>query len=296
MAQAENQTYRVKQDGFFGELFRPAEDKYPGKALICFSGSDGGIELVRTLAGVFQSHGLTALALAYVMEEDLPGRFLHVPIDYIEAAAKRLHDMGYEKVGLWGISKGAELALTAGSLLPDTVNAVVAVAPMNTVCQGFVKDKGIKSLPGSSWSFHGEEVPYTPYVTKRFPLGSILHKSIRAREMTMYDLYLPLVQHPNPDAVIRVENITGPILLISSKMDTMWPSELAAKRIVERLRAHEFPYAYHHLSYEHGNHLFVPMDLPSAKFFKGERGKNKAAGHKDRMDSLTKTLEFVAEW
>ena len=204
--------------------------------------------------------------------------------------------MGYEKVGLWGISKGAELALTAGGLLPDLVNAVVAVAPMNTVCQGFVKDRGIKFLSGSSWSLHGEEVPYTPYTTKKFPLGSILRKSLRLREMSMYDLYLPLVQHPNPDAVICAENITGPILLISSKMDTMWPSELAAKRIMERLREHAFPYAYHHLSYEHGSHLFVPMDLPSAKFFRGERGKNKAADRKDRMDSLSKTLEFVAEW
>ena len=63
------------------------------------------------------------------MEEGLPGRFSRVPLDYLEAAAKRLHDMGYEKVGLWGISKGAELALTAGSLLPNLVNAVIAVAP-----------------------------------------------------------------------------------------------------------------------------------------------------------------------
>lgn len=48
---------------------------------------------------------------------------------YLEASAKRLHDMGYKKAGLWGISKGAELALTAGSLLPGLVNAVIAVAP-----------------------------------------------------------------------------------------------------------------------------------------------------------------------
>lgn len=66
MANAENKTYRVDTDGFFGELFQPEEDKYPGKALICFSGSDGGIELARTLAGVFQAKGLTTLALAYV--------------------------------------------------------------------------------------------------------------------------------------------------------------------------------------------------------------------------------------
>ena len=81
MSKAENKTYRVDTDGFFGELFLPKEDKYPGKALICFSGSDGGIEMTRLLAGVFQLQGLTTLALAYVMEEGLPDKFCKVPID-----------------------------------------------------------------------------------------------------------------------------------------------------------------------------------------------------------------------
>lgn len=296
MSQAADHTYHVRQDGFYGEIFLPVENAYPGKALICFSGSDGGAALSRMLAGVFQSHGLTTLALAYVLEEDLPRQFSRIPIDFVEAAAKRLHDMGYEKVDLWGISKGAELALTAASLLPDLVNAVIAVAPINTVCQGFVKDRDVSFLPGSSWNFHGEEVPYTPYPTEKFPLGQILRKSIRMRELTMYDLYLPLVQHPAPAAEIRAERITGPVLLISSKMDTMWPSELAAEKLLQRLRDHHFPYAFHHLSYDHGSHLFVPLDLPSAKFFRGERGKNRELGRKDRMDSLRETLAFVAQW
>ena len=84
------------------------------------------------------------------MEDGLPDCFYHVPIDTLEAAAKWLHDMGYEKVGLWGISKGAELALTAGSLQPGQVNAVVAVAPISTVCQGFTKRRGIQLMPGRS--------------------------------------------------------------------------------------------------------------------------------------------------
>ena len=167
--QGDHGTYCLQTDGFHGELFRPARNSYPGKALICFSGSDGRFEWIRMLAQVFQAHGLTALALAYVMEEGLPRAFYHVPIDPLEAAAKRLHDMGYEKVGLWGISKGAELALTAGSLLPGLVNAVVAVAPMNTVCQGFSEERGITIMPGSAWSFHGEEVPYTPFGEKTRP-------------------------------------------------------------------------------------------------------------------------------
>ena len=78
----------------------------------------------------------------------------------------------------------------------------------------------------------------------------------------MYDLYLPLVRHPNPDAVIRVEKITGPVLLISSKMDTMWPSELAAKQIIKRLQGSSFSYFFQHLSYDYGGHLFFPMELP----------------------------------
>ncbi len=289
-------TYRVKTDGFHGELFLPVEDNYPGKALICFTGSDGKFELSRMLAKIFRSRGLTALALAYVMEEGLPRQFSHIPIDYLEEAAKRLHDMGYEKVGLWGISKGAELALTAASLLPELVNAVVAAAPINTVCQGFTKEKGIAIVPGSSFCFHGKEVPYTAYHLKKFPLCHVLLKSIFARELTMYDLYLPLVQNPNPAAIICVEKITGPVLLISSKMDTMWPSELAAKQIMKRLKEHNFPYFYGHLSYDYGGHMFVPVETRFTKLFRGDRGKNKESGRKARADSLVKTLEFVAEW
>lgn len=291
-----NETFRMKTDGFHAELFCPRQDGYPGRVLICFGGSDGNFELARALAAVFQERGLTALALAYVMEEGLPDRFYRVPIDPLEAAAQRLHEMGYEKVGVWGISKGAELALLAGSLLPGLVNAVAAVAPMSTVCQGFAKGKGIELMPGSSWSFHGREVPYTPFGYEKTPYGAILWKSLRAREVTMYDLYLPMVKDPVPDAVIRAEHITGPILLISSKLDTMWPSEPAAEEIMKRLKEKNFPYLYQHLSYDYGSHLFVPMELPMAKFFRGDRGRNREPGRKARMDSLEKTLEFVSRW
>lgn len=296
MTQQKASAFRVKTDGFHGELFCPSQDSYPGKVLICFSGSDGKFEWSRMLARVFQSHGLTTMALAYVMEQELPRAFYHIPIDPLEAAARRLHDMGYEKVGLWGISKGAELALTAGSLLPGLVNAVVAVAPMNTVCQGFSKDKGISIMQGSTWTFHGAEIPYTPFGLNRFPLGQVVGKSIKARELTMYDLYIPLVKNPSPAAVIQAEKITGPILLVSSKMDTMWPSAEAAERVMERLREKEFFYHYRHLNYDHGGHLFVPMDLRLAKFFKGDRGKYKELSRKARMDSLIRTLEFVSRW
>lgn len=159
---------------------------------------------------------------------------------------------------------------------------------MNTVCQGFAKEKGISFVEGSNWSFHKKEIPYTSYGMKKFPLGQILRKSIRLLDVSMYDLYLPLVQNPNPATVIQAEKITGPILLISSKMDNMWPSEPAAKQIMKRLQEHDFPYPYQHLSYDYGGHMFVPMEFGQTKLFKGDRGKNKEPGLKARLDSLTK--------
>lgn len=47
----------------------------------------------------------------------MPEQCSCIPVDLLEAVAKQLHNMGYEKVGVWGISKGAELTLTAGSFL-----------------------------------------------------------------------------------------------------------------------------------------------------------------------------------
>ncbi len=65
---------------------------------------------------------------------------------------------------------------------------------------------------------------------------------------------------------------------------------------MERLREHDFSYSFQHLSYDYGSHLFVPMELSAAKFFRGDRGKNKEPGRRARMDSLEKTLKFVSQW
>ncbi len=136
----------------------------------------------------------------------------------------------------------------------------------------------------------GEDLPYSSYGMEKFPLGDILKKSIKLRDVTMYDLYLPLVQNPNPDAVTQVEKTTGPILLISSKMDNMWPSEPASEQVMKRLKEKKFSYLYQHLSYDYGGHMFVPMEFGQTKMFKGDRGKNKEPGLKARLDSLDKTL------
>lgn len=106
MADTANAAYRVETDGFFGELFLPAEDRFPGKALIAFQRQRRRAGADPRPGGVFQARGLTTLALAYVGEEGLPQGFSGIPIEYVETAAKRLHGMGYGKVGLWASPRG----------------------------------------------------------------------------------------------------------------------------------------------------------------------------------------------
>lgn len=119
----------VEKDGFHGVLYRPETDVFSGKALIAFGGSDGRFPLTCMLAEIFQRAGLTTLALAYWNAPGLPEAIAALPVESVERAALWLRGQGYENLSLRGTSKGGELALLAGSLLPELISCVVAVCP-----------------------------------------------------------------------------------------------------------------------------------------------------------------------
>jgi hypothetical protein len=56
------------------------------------------------------------------------------------------------------------------------------------------------------------------------------------------------------DAVIPVEKINGPILLLSAKNDKLWPSDYMSEKIVERLTNNQFKYYFQHFSFEGKHH------------------------------------------
>ena len=53
---APKRDFIYEQDGFVGSLYRPEQDAYPGKVLICFSGSDGLIYGRGVSGGCFLCH------------------------------------------------------------------------------------------------------------------------------------------------------------------------------------------------------------------------------------------------
>ena len=92
------------------------------------------------------------------------------------------------------------------------------------------------------------------------------HFTAADRELSSRERFLKRLQDPAAiaGAEIAVERIGGPLLLFSARDDQLWPSELFATRIVERLRARRFAYPVEHYSYEDAGHLIARPFVPTS--------------------------------
>ncbi len=283
--------FTLERDGFIGAMYQPERDEYSGKAMVMFGGSDGIYNLTKLVAEQYVKRGMTVLALAYWNEPGLPDGFEKVPVESVEKAALWLRGQGFEKVGLWGISMGAELALLAGSLLPDLISCVTAVCPTNVCGQGFVKKKGVQSLECSAFSWRGKDLPWARL---KFSRTAILRDSLRERSVCLRSCYEDAVLHAPEQAQIKVEDIGGPLLLLYPERDAMWPSELSAEKIRARLKEKNFAYPCRCVGYQFASHMLVPVKSRSAAMFRVER-KYPEKCWKSNMDAFEKTLAFWKE-
>lgn len=281
----------MKDDGFFGELMAPEEDRFPGRCMVVFGGSAGSFLLTQLVGDCFMDAGLSAMLIACHGEEGLPPILKDQPVDVIEHAAEYLLAHGYKKVGLWGISMGGELALLAGSLLPDLVSCVVSIAPLQMVMQA-EDDK--TPVEGSSFSFHGEPLPYVSYVPSgRAWKKKLKQETLRHREPYTRQLLLDAYGSAHdPAAEIPIENIRGPVLLLGSAMDSMCPDEETIAALTRRLEEKGFPHPYHSIIYPHLSHYITPVKPLTAKMFKAERQYPKECDA-ERKQSFEDTLQFL---
>jgi dienelactone hydrolase len=52
--------------------------------------------------------------------------------------------------------------------------------------------------------------------------------------------------------------------MFSGKDDQVWPSDLFAARVVERLKAHQFKYPVDHYSYDDAGHMITRPFIPTS--------------------------------
>lgn len=251
---------RPSESGVFGTLFVPENSKPRGAAVLM--GGSGGSEPSYT-AEALAENDIAALALAIFGRPGLPPQLRDVPLEYFRDALHLLRDaLPSPNVPIMtiGTSRGSEAALLSGVYFGDLVQGVIAIVPSNLV---------LCSWPpgGPAWLLKGSPLAY---VTHFGPHSEV------------------------PEAVIPVERIQGPILLMSAGADQVWPSAAMARAISKRLdslghswghRVLEYPEATHALGYLSPD---LPDGLPLPNLF--DWPSDRAA----RTDAWPKVLDFLS--
>ena len=216
---ADVQTVPIRENGIVGELHFVA-DAPPRTAVIMLNGSDGGLPSARDADDLVRS-GYTVLSLAYFKNwggqpDGVPAALKEIPLEYFYRAIdwlKAQYQVDPQKVVLMGQSRGAELALLLGSRRSD-IAGVVAFSPSSYVWHAV----GVADVP--AWTSGGKPVPY--------------RASAADKTLSPFDLF---AKAPSMAAArIPVENIRGPVLLLSSRTDGVWPASIYADEITTTLR------------------------------------------------------------
>ena len=211
------------------------------------SGSEGGKSWsspeAAGLIGEIVDAGLTVFSLAYFGIDGLPPALANIPLEYFEAAFIWLAEQPEvvpNAYALVGGSKGGELALLLGSRYSQ-VKAVAAFVPGSVVFEGL--SWGSKS----SWTHGGKELAYVPF---SFLAALAALKEMRSQRFLQAHAIALRNTKAVEKAAIPVENIRGPVLLISGTKDQMWPSTQMCEQMMARLSDAHFPFSYQHLALE----------------------------------------------
>ena len=79
-----------------------------------------------------------------------------------------------------------------------------------------------------------------------------------------------LLGNTEPRALIQVERINAPVMLVAGGVDEVWPSALMARKVAERLKAHAHPFKDRLAIYPRAGHAiglpyqFAKADLAHA--------------------------------
>lgn len=249
----------LEKDGLHGFLYYPAKGgRFPG--VIILGGSEGGLN--EWYARAFASNGFAALTLAYFNYPNLPDELVEIPLEYFDHAVKWMKEhpkVDPNRLGILGGSKGGELALLVASRNKN-IKAVVALTPAAHAWEGHtMKFFSPDYQPTSSWSVGRKPIPYI-----NFKVSAEEKELERKGELDSFVKYFRdgLAQADKEKvekAVIPVEKIEAPVLLISGTDDRIWPAEESCVAIKDRLKNAGFKYEVKHISIEGGGHTcFLP--------------------------------------
>ena len=158
-------TESLSDDGFVGELLRPASTAARRPAVLVLGGSEGGLP-GGLLPALLAANGYPALGVSYFAEPGLPQALSRIPLEYFARALRwlaRQPGVDPARIAVLGISRGSEAAQLLGVYYPNLVHAVIASVPSN------VANCSYPRCAGPAWTLHGQPLPYTSHFDNPSP-------------------------------------------------------------------------------------------------------------------------------
>jgi len=264
--------------------------------IIMLGGSNGGIREVDDRAKIVSSHGYAVLALGYFGMENLPKNLERIPVEYFFNSidwAKEKQFIDTAKIVIIGVSKGGEAALLVASMRRD-IKGAIAFVPSNVRWQGI--PDGPSFISKSSWTLNGNDLPY---LKCNFSFSFFWKFICKSKQIEMREIFKPIITEDKSKidhALIEVEKINGPILLVAGKDDKLWPSYDMCQMMKYRLDSLKFEHQIECLNYDNAGHFIFGPDLMPTINYKydqiavgGKDSENSAA----QIDSWNKMIGFL---
>lgn len=225
---------------------------YSGKGnnqplVVGLGGSEGGNAWATTRwqkkRNEILERGYAFLAIGYFGCEGTPKILDKIAIEDVYnaiAVAKKQKNINSNKIALIGGSRGADLALLLGSYYKD-ITAVVGMSSSHAVFPGHTQ-----LFNSSCWSYEGKELPFIPVNDEAVPF--LIKRDLRGTFETMLKDTAAEQQ-----AMIKVEKINGPVLLLSATKDEMIPAVNMGEKMIQRLKNSNFKHHYEQIVLE-GSH------------------------------------------
>jgi dienelactone hydrolase len=210
--------------------------------VVGFGGSEGGNAWTsnhwKKTRDQFIEKGYAFLAIGYFNARNTPKLLEKIAIEDIHNAilkATRHTKVDAERIAIVGGSRGGDLALLVASYYDD-IDCVVGIVPSHAVFPGHTNH-----FTSSSWTFNTIELPFVPVNEAAVPF--MMKRDLRgAFEAMLQD------KEAEKKALIKVEKIQAPILLISATEDEIAPTTPMCAKMIDRLKQHNFQYDAEHVA------------------------------------------------
>lgn len=230
--------------------------------------------------------GVPALALALFKTKHTGKGVNMVPLERVDSAIKWLKGKGYQKIGMDGTSKGAEYTIAAALAYPE-ISCVVLKTPSWFYSEGLAHGQPSGE---SCWSYRGESLPFTPYKSRKI---NTLKLILEAKEFNILEVNTG--KKIVPESIIPVEKLKVPILMFSTKADTIWPSAESCEKLCETLKSCGYGYPYKHIAFEHMSHMMLEYCGKEIKYFIKSEKADPQACYAERGVMGEETIRWIRD-